>query len=342
MINNCSKDEFNSQTNSFSHKNTNKRYFMLMDFLYPIILDNNKSIFTTRIDKSMKKYLKNFEFLSLNSNLKILVVYYCNKEKLCAGRFLIVTNDIKIAEKVANIIINYCFIERGRIPNSLYGYLPFWELDDVPNIEWQEEDLIKSIKFPEVNSPRELDLFSGIFYFEDFYEPLKKIIPAIMDNLSLCEAFNYLSRSLFHYNAIDVKLEEIKYGLEENEYSMTYLKDVEDAYFNAFKGLENFFGQKQIKKNTIKEAFKRVNYKNITPTRVWKQNCMEICQECHPITYQELLRQFVDIRNTKVGHGNKKRYYIRVEDLCKIQRFLNDLVIDAIEEKIKNLIGKGV
>lgn len=59
-----------------------------------------------------------------------------------------------------------------------------------------------------------------------------------------------------------------------------------------------------------------------------------------PTTYQELLKDFVKIRNRKVSHANLRQNYIKLEELCKIQNFLNDLVIETIYEEIMKLNEK--
>lgn len=332
-------------SNNLSQKfiiNTNSnslRHFLITDFLYPTRIEN-KIIMCNNLNDN----LENFELTVLDTYSKVSVVYYCERKNKCIGRFLITTNDFKIARKVTNIITNYFFINSHFAPDSMInGTLPLWELDDIPNNKWREKDILKHVIYPEINDFRKLKIFSGVCYYEDLCEHLKKNLPTLIRNESLCEALNYLSRSLLLYDTIDTKLYEIKYGVNENiqEFSTHYLKDFEESYFAAFKGIEAFFGQKQIKLNTVNKAFKRINYKNIFPSKKWYRKCMEFCKKCLPTTYQELLKDFVKIRNRKVSHANSRQNYIKLEDLCKIQNFLNDLVIETIYEEIMKLNEKN-
>lgn len=220
------------------------RHFLLIDFFYPTKIEDNIIMCNNLNDN-----LENFELTVLDSYSKVSVVYYCKRKNKCIGRFLITTNDFNIARKATNIIINYFFINSHFAPYSMTnGILPLWELDDIPNNKWREKDILKHVIYPEINDFRKLKIFSGVCYCEDLCEDLKKILPTLIRNESLCEALNYLSRSLLLYNAIDTKLYEIKYGVNENiqEFSTHYLKDFEESYFAAFKGIEAFLDKNKL------------------------------------------------------------------------------------------------
>jgi len=173
---------------------------------------------------------------------------------------------------------------------------------------------------------------------------MSKFIKKAWNNDALIGAFNHLleSRFLFcgfmtgsyytcHYR-VDRKATP-KWEIEKRYYEDRYR--FESAFLAAFKGIERFFGELNMKEKNIPKILARYPNPNINEKTIYYRAHEIFSGLPEKVTYGNLLSHFLKLRNAAAAHGNKKPAAdcILIEDhIFEIQLFLIELLDKEISK----------
>jgi len=333
------------------------RYYLLMDYLVPIIkmLDFGVESRTGPLQCSFEEKQEFYRdnpivdapktkcIGSIRKEIRLYVAYH----DIDVGHFVIKAKNRKQAYEFAGILRALFSLRFGWQPVDKPSYYFLQELHRIPNHEWTEERLAKEIQNASLSGAG-MDIPNLREGYAINYEALQEIpifINRVWGDSDIIETLDLMLESRFlFFGFMDGGYYQSHYRLERKYLSQWELQKkyfenryrYETAFVAAFKGIERFFGGKQIKKGSIEDMLNSYIHTEIKPDTVYKRNFEIFSKLSQAISYKEIIKHFLDIRNCVAAHSNRKppeKFQIIEDNIFEIQHFLDELLYKAIFKK---------
>lgn len=282
-----------------------------------------------------------FTLTRLTSDLYVRVVY----DSRDVGFFLLRASNLENAYELAWSIYGYLATFHGVLPKSEKFGLALKELKNVPPKGWTERELVSAFRDSNTLAPEfEIGDFRGGQFLTSELDVMPNYVKAIYSNRVIREALAHLTQSYtLFYGHMTPGFYHYEYRLERIKWTQRYLRKLylenrpryEIAYVAAFKAIERFVAGGDIKKQEVNSKLDRLPYKSINSTTAytrWHEIFLGL--PCD-ITYGEIIRHFLDIRNAVGAHANErppKKFTLTEDHLYEIQNFAQELLLTALEE----------
>jgi hypothetical protein len=327
------------------------RYYLLTGYLIKASHKGNNISLPSMPRKSAEKIYrkqgipvppkpKNYSLLKISSNLEIKVVY----TDLNYGHLLIRASSRREAYSIAFAIIGYFgnFVGWPSEYVRLGYFLP--EFNRMPNPSWTRSDLLRALREVDYRA-NELsipELTTGTHVDEQVLQYMASFVKCIYRDPDLLEALNHLTESRYHFfGFMTGSYYHFHYSRERPsmpkwEQEKRYLENryrYETAFITCFKGIERFFRVNDFKKGEIPSLFKNINYQDVSLDTEYVRYHEIFSGKPKKISYGELLKRFLIIRNVAAAHGNRtppKDFMVTEDNIFEIQLFLQELISNAV------------
>lgn len=287
---------------------------------------------------------KNFTVCRLGRSELVRVVYY----DWDRGLFMITAASRRRAYEIGEAVNGYFSVFLGYELDSTRAGFWLRECRRVPRATWSEKVLLQNLLHFDPPSPDyetyELhDLQSGYGLQYDHIELLARYLPTLAQSARLTAALRnfvqsrqlftgYMVGSYYHAHYRHDRRETPRWLMAKRYYEDR--AQYELGFLSAFKAIESFFGTQHLTKSNLKEVFRRVPFKAITPDRPYRRRHETFSGFRARSTYGEMIHHFLDVRNAVAAHANPsppKHLMLSEDNLFEIQRFVTSLIGDALE-----------
>jgi len=332
------------------------RYFVISDYLVypqyerdgqrydnqtlPQIKDSRARVQYIQKNNIPYTVLHNRTLVSISKHLEIKVVYFAYG----TGNILVKATGLRKAYQLAKAFQTYLSIYCKIMPNPDRFNEYLIEMSHIPEYSWTDKDLARS-----ASSKKILDIEStvlpfktGLFLFTHYLSDAAKYVPIIYEDLHISDSTAHLEQSYALFDGLMYYSDYKRYrGFQsDDEILKNYLEHkpkYELAFLAAFKAIELLIGNGNLNKSRLKSVFQSQPYSLIQSNSVWERFHEIFAQKPRHYSFEEILENFLDMRNIVAAHGNRKppkRFLITPDNLFEIQRFATYLIHLAIESHL--------
>jgi len=297
--------------------------------LNPFIIDRRNEINTRKAS-----------IIHENSNKYKLLIAPISKNR---AKFIVESKNRKYAYDIYHIIKAYYYFVGETGGNYDFSKsICVYEYNKLPLVSWKKNDwysnLNKEVHIIEPNDwlYHNIEIQSGDLV--TINESLKEFINSYFERDNIIESVNSLiqSRNLFD-GEIDNNFPNQRYReptviISANQEERIYFENrckLELSYLAAFKGLELLFNVNSIKKENIDEMLIKFNDGNDGNSFYYRKHEIKVGL-IKLISVRQLIKHFLDIRNTVGAHGNKNPPFskrVSMYAIYEIQDFLENRLL---------------
>jgi len=258
------------------------------------------------------------------------------------GLFQIGAKSRRSAHQVLDALLGYFSVALGHEIDPFRNHPLLYEVRKEPNSSWTEQDLVRAI-VPSPRMPAHLpSTLRGVVLGPDELHELPGRVARLSSNTALRESLGHfrISSMLFYgympdsYYYAHYRHDRAKQPRGERE--RIYLEHrarFEVAFLAAFKAIERLLDTSQLRGGRLQAVLSSCPFRSIRPTTRYRRLHEKYLGLRVFVTYEELLKHFLTIRNVVAAHANRsppRRIVLTEDALYEIQVFYRTLVARAM------------
>jgi len=159
-------------------------------------------------------------------------------------------------------------------------------------------------------------------------------------NQSLALFFGFMASSYYSSHYMHERKMLSHWDLKKHYFEQRARFEV--AFLAAFKAIERFLQDNDLRKGTVSRALTRLRYKDIKPDTKYVRWFEIYSGYPRRSTYCEMIKHFLEMRNVVAAHGNRnppRRFFISQDNLYEIQAFVAEMFCKAIDAVVGQTEG---